>query len=305
MLAAGLAGFAGWSILTTGEDLAELSAAALHALWLLPALLILHLFQLFLSSVAWQKLLPSGQGLRRLYPLRIVREAIDSLLPVAQIGGEIVAARLLAQGGLSLAVTGASVVVDVTLEFLTQLVFLLLGVFALGLVSPSGAWQAWIGAALLSGCGAAGLVAVQRLGGLRLLERLSAQIAARWPGIGSLAGIDAAAAALYRRRGSLLSAGGLHLLAWVIGTAESWSVLRMMGFELGAADALVIESLGMAARSAGFAVPGAVVVQETGFALAAAAAGLPEGAGVSLSLVKRVREVAIGLFGLLLWRLRR
>jgi hypothetical protein len=57
----------------------------------------------------------------------------------------------------------------------------------------------------------------------------------------------------------------------------------------------------MAARSAGFAVPGALVVQETGFALAAAAVGLPEAVGLSLSLVKRVREVLVGLVGLALW----
>ena len=45
-------------------------------------------------------------------------------------------------------------------------------------------------------------------------------------------------------------------------------------------------------------------MQETGFALAAAAAGLPQESGLSLSLVKRVREVAIGLIGLMLWRLQ-
>ena len=65
----------------------------------------------------------------------------------------------------------------------------------------------------------------------------------------------------------------------------------------------MVEALGMAARSAGFAVPGALVVQETGFALAAVAVGLPETAGLSLSLVKRAREICVGLLGLLLWRL--
>ena len=78
-----------------------------------------------------------------------------------------------------------------------------------------------------------------------------------------------------------------------------------MGVDIGVIQALVIEALGMAARSAGFAVPGALVVQETGFVLAAAAVGLPEAAGLSLSLVKRVREVTVGVAGLLLWRWER
>ena len=73
----------------------------------------------------------------------------------------------------------------------------------------------------------------------------------------------------------------------------------------GAAQALVVETLGMAARSAGFAVPGALVVQEAGFMLAAGAAGLPPSLGLGLSLVKRIREIVVGLGGLALWRLER
>jgi hypothetical protein len=95
------------------------------------------------------------------------------------------------------------------------------------------------------------------------------------------------------------------LLAWLLGSLESWVVLRALGMEVGPVQALVVEALGMAARSAGFAVPGALVVQETGFALAAAAVGLPEAPGLSLSLVKRVREVLVGLIGLGLWWLER
>ncbi|MGI4978736.1 MAG: hypothetical protein ACRYG6_17490, partial [Janthinobacterium lividum] len=77
-------------------------------------------------------------------------------------------------------------------------------------------------------------------------------------------------------------------------------------------QALVVESLGMAARSAGFALPGAIGVQEGGFVLAAAAAGLSGaagmatgiGVGLALSLIKRLREIAAGMLGLALWRWR-
>jgi hypothetical protein len=59
----------------------------------------------------------------------------------------------------------------------------------------------------------------------------------------------------------------------------------------------------MAARSAGFAVPGALGLQEGGFALAAIAVGLPPGPALALSLVKRLREITVGIIGLTLWRL--
>ncbi len=167
------------------------------------------------------------------------------------------------------------------------------------LISGAAAWTAWLGVGLLTAATAAGLVLGQRLGLLRLIEGLTRRIAARWPALAdlSLDGLDAAAVAMYRRRRATLGSFGLHLLAWLLGTFETWAVLRVLGAPATPLQALVVESLGMAARSAGFAVPGALVVQETGFVLAAAAVGLPDAAGLSLSpdaaglslsLVKRV-----------------
>ena len=305
VVAVGLAAFAVWAVVSLGWGMLAVGAGTLHALWLLPLLIPLHLLQLLMSAKAWAEILPTSLPLLRAYRLRIIREGIDSLLPVAQVGGEVVGANLLTREGPSLSVAAASVMVDVTVEFLTQLVFLLLGVAALTLISPAGVWQGWLGTALLTLCMAGGLLAAQRFGLLRLLEALARHIAARWPAAGSLTGINDAVAALYRRRANLARAATLHLLAWLLGSVESWAVLHTLGYGVSPLQALIIESLGMAARSAGFAIPGALVVQETGFALAAAAAGLPESTGLSLSLVKRVREVATGLLGLSLWWLER
>ncbi len=69
----------------------------------MPALVALHLTQLLISARAWQILLPGPARLALCFRLRVVREGIDSLLPVAQIGGEVVGARLLAAGGPPLA----------------------------------------------------------------------------------------------------------------------------------------------------------------------------------------------------------
>jgi hypothetical protein len=46
-------------------------------------------------------------------------------------------------------------------------------------------------------------------------------------------------------------------------------------------------------------VPGALGVQETGYVLLAPLAGLPTEVGLALSLAKRVRELLLGLPGLL------
>jgi len=124
------AGCAAWAGLATWRESVALGAGILGALWTLPAIVPLHLLQLLLSARAWRGLFraePGLPGLAVFYRLRILREGIDSLLPVAQVGGEMVAAGRLARLGLGLGKAGASLVVDLTVEVMTQLVFLLLG----------------------------------------------------------------------------------------------------------------------------------------------------------------------------------
>jgi hypothetical protein len=64
-------------------------------------------------------------------------------------------------------------------------------------------------------------------------------------------------------------------------------------------ESLLLESLGQAIRGAGFAIPGALGVQEGGYLLLAPLAGLPPNAALALSLAKRARELLLGLPGLL------
>ncbi len=64
---------------------------------------------------------------RSSYGLRLVREGINTLLPVAQVGGEFVGARLAARNGLSIGEAGASVAVDLLSQAVTQAVFTIAG----------------------------------------------------------------------------------------------------------------------------------------------------------------------------------
>ena len=67
-------------MVSLGRGLLAIGFGALHALWLLPALVALHLLQLLLSARAWRGRLPPARPLRRLCRLRIIRAARDSLL---------------------------------------------------------------------------------------------------------------------------------------------------------------------------------------------------------------------------------
>ena len=108
----------------------------------------------------------------------------------------------------------------------------------------------------------------------------------------------------------LLQAYRRQIIGWDSDNAQGTSVLegikqsRLRDQWADMVQALVVESLGMAARSAGFAIPAALGVQEGGFVLAALAAGVPATAALPLVLLKRAREVSVGLIGIALWRVR-
>src|SRR5262245_40402210 len=108
---------------------AEIAGGIQGAGWGVLAVTAFHAVQMIFSALAWQVLLPPtlAPGLIAFTILRWIREGVNNLLPVAQIGGEVVAARLLRRYGVPLAPGGASVTVDLTIEILTQVVFTLIG----------------------------------------------------------------------------------------------------------------------------------------------------------------------------------
>jgi hypothetical protein len=71
--------------------------------------------------------------------------------------------------------------------------------------------------------------------------------------------------------------------------------LRFAGAPLGFGVVLVIEGLLYAVRSVAFAVPNAVGVQEGAYILLGASFGLTPELGLALSLLKRARDLALGL----------
>jgi len=79
-------------------------------------------------------------------------------------------------------------------------------------------------------------------------------------------------------------------------------VTYFLGRSLSATDALILESLGNGIYAAAFIVPGALGVLEGGFVIFGALFGLPANISLTISLSKRVRELLLGLPGLLVWQ---
>ena len=260
-------------------------------------------------ALAWSRLLGGVATVpfRACLLLRWVREAVDILLPVASVGGELVGARLLTFWRVPGGIATASVLVDLLLQATAQTAFALLGLMLLASVVGVGAWglqaAASVGLALLA---IGGFYAVQRHGGLRYLDRLQTGLAARWsasaaqpvPALRLQEGLDA----IWRHRRRLVQAVMLHFCCFMVGAVEVWIALRFTEHPTGFARALVLESLTNALRGAAFLVPGALGVQEGGFVGFGYLLGIAPDTALALSLAHRAPDILLGLPALLAWQ---
>lgn len=308
---AGVAGFALVGLLIVRSGAGEVAQAMLTLGWRLAPITVFHLIPLFIGALSWRELLPASSRLNIASAawIRWLRESINNLLPVASIGGDVASVRLAHLHGVGTPQAAASVVVDTTVGVVTQLVFVSTGVTLLMLRSTDGA--ALLAAQVVLIGIAAFVVAMTIFVWLQhrnmllvstgLVRRL---VPESWrPMLSERASaIDDEVVATYARRPALVRAGVLRLAGWVIGAGEVWLITYFLGRTLSAIDALILESLGNGIYAAAFIVPGAIGVLEGGYVVFGALFGLPADISLSISLSKRVRELLLGLPGLLVWQ---
>lgn len=259
------------------------------------------------NGVAWSRLLSQLREvpLWAFICVRWFRESADCLLPLAGISGGVIGARALTFWRVRGALAAASVVADLLLQTLAQMLFALVGILMLWpQVEGAGAWPATAAAAIVVSIVLGGFYALQRHGGTHVIDRafvvISARIASSRQYVAS--GFHYATEQIWHgRRGYVLADLTLHLVAWSIGTLEVWITLHLLGFSISVQQAFVVESLGTSISSAAFFIPGSWGIQEGGYILIGQFLGLPVEASLLLSLVKRVPDLALGVPGLAAW----
>jgi len=141
----------------------------------------------------------------------------------------------------------------------------------------------------------------------RPLSALIERMVARWApsALGQTSAVIASLHALYQRPFPLTASSILHFLSWVLGAVGVWAGLWVAGVHLHMRQVVGLESLMYAVRTAGFFAPMGLGVIETGYALVGPLFIPVHGAefAVALSLIKRARDIAIGVPALLLWQL--
>jgi putative membrane protein len=287
---------------------AHADAAALFGVfprigWGFAAILAARGMTIVVDCAAWYCLLPRAErpAFAAMLPLRWIGEAINTTLPAAQIGGDVVRARLLQRLVAAPARGAASVAVDFCLSLFAQILFTLLGFVLLArLGDRAGWWPAALSAALVP---AFALLSWELLVRRRLLvaaQRGAARLGQRRIAL-ALEALGAALGLIATSRPGLALSLALHLASFVGHAGELWLTLYLMGISTGPSEALLLESLSLAARSAAFVIPSGWGAQEAALIAIASATGLPAETALALGLVKRAREFAIGLPGLAAW----
>jgi putative membrane protein len=271
---------------------------------------LVHVLPMLANARDWQTLIRSANrpGLAGMLHLVWIRESVNSMLPVARIGGEVVSSRLMWRRGVGAPTAVASLVVDMQLTLISQLLFTL---FSIGFLLEHAASNA----VRLAGDLAWGVVAltpllvvfalIQHASPFERIARLlnhitSGQLTAL---VGPSARIDQRIKLIWRRRGVVLR----YLFFWqplqCLATAlEIFLALYFLGAHVSFAEAVVIESLIQALSSAAFFVPGGLGVQEGGFVLIGGVLGLDTPTSLALAGARRIRDLLIFLPGLFAWQ---
>ena len=232
--------------------------------------------------------------------------AVNTLLPVASIGGEIVKARALILWGVDGRHASASALVDKTVQAVTVIVWGILGIGLLGAMSLDDelAISAAFGLALLGG-GIAGFLIVQRAGIFSMMVASAYQVTgSRWAEslVGTAENVDDAVRDLYRDWPRLLRATLWRLGALILQTGEVWLASYLLGFPIAFFEAMMLKSLSSTLSDAAFFVPNSYGVQEGAFVVLGSLVGLEPEPALAISIAIRIREVLIDVPGLVMWQ---
>jgi putative membrane protein len=308
VILAGLAGLFGAAWLIYHVGVHSVWDAVTSVGW--RGLLILCLFgavNFCLLGTAWVALGPP-YGWRRtaiFFWSRTVRDSAGEILPFSHIGGLVIGARAAILCGIAQPFAFASTVADLAMEMGGQVVFIFAGLVLLAIDLPGATLHTPLVKWTMLGLAAAipiacGFLILQRRG-LALFERVAERMLPAWA-----AGANAVSLALGEIHNApvrMLAGFCLHIAGWFFGAFGTWLAMYLLGAKVGFATAIAIESVLSAVRSAAIFVPGAIGVQEAGYALLMPLFGLPPQLGIAVSLLKRAREIALGVPVLLAWQI--
>jgi putative membrane protein len=298
-----LVGWFGFDRVTHAILSAGIRGFALFCAW--------QLIVMALLGIAWRVVAPAlnpqisgGRALAVFAWGRMVRDSASSCLPFSPVGGFVIGARAITLHGVSWPVAGISTVVDLTAEFAAEIIFALGGLLILlGSTSDTAIMRpAQIGV----GIAVVATIAVLRLqrGIAPMFIKLAKRLLGQWFGGMEHDGISTVDLAdLCGDSKRLASCTAIHLLGWFGKGLGNWIAFRLLGSDLDLMDALAIEGLLHVVMATAVLIPGYAGVQEAGYVALGGIFGLPPEIALAVSLLRRARDIAIGIPILIIWQL--
>ncbi|MBF8269689.1 MAG: hypothetical protein HW386_1398 [Gammaproteobacteria bacterium] len=231
--------------------------------------------------------------------------SINTMLPVATIGGEIVKARLIALGGGNANTATASVVVDKTIQACAVVVWGLIGVALLVYQEADNnlAMLATTGFIIIS-VAVTVFIYIQKAGIFGFLTKVGGSLIKTdsWAGLSQNAKIvDENIRIIYQNKQRILFATALKTTGFIVQTGELWLACYLLGIPLNLVEALLLKSLTSTISDVAFIIPNAYGIQEGAYMMVGALLGIKPDLALALSLAIRVREFTIDPAGLLVW----
>lgn len=229
-----------------------------------------------------------------------VGTAVNTLLPVANIGGEVVKARLMILYRYPITDAIASVMVDKMLQVLAIILWGLIGLMLLYYLNY--ATDLWLyillGYGILS-CGALGFFLAQYFGMFSFVSKLLSQINIKHD---NAADIDALIKIIYHQKARFLLATILKTLSYALQMTEVWLACYLLGHPISFLEATMLKSLTATISDIVFIIPNAYGIQEGAFIVIGGLLGLSPELALSLSIAIRIREIVIDIPGFLYWQ---
>ncbi|MDX1518557.1 MAG: lysylphosphatidylglycerol synthase domain-containing protein [Gammaproteobacteria bacterium] len=297
-----------FTILIAWQGVGEIAHLFMDTGWTLLWLPLVWLPSLLVAVISWRLLFLDEQAPS--FPLALkalwIGRAINTLLPVATIGGEIIKARLLTLWGTSGTAATASVLVDKTVQALAVAAWAFIGTLLLIYLAVDDelAIAAMSGVFVLLAA-IIGFILVQKAGVAGFMTRMMGKFVASdgWAEITSNAEeVDQIVIKLYRRGMLLMRSIFWRTLGLVLQTTEVWFACYILGQPIGIIEALMLKSLTSTLSDIAFFIPNAYGIQEGSYVVLGALLGLTPDFSLAVSLATRIRELLIDLPGLLAWQ---
>ncbi len=289
------------------QGLGEVITLLLDGGWLLLTLPLVWLPAFAIQVYGWNYLFPPGRvpQFKDLFLSMWMGRAINTLLPVATIGGEIAKARLLMLWKHDGIDASASVMVDKAVQGLALVPWAIIGTGLLLVLAPENKLALYIAIGTLILClNIIVFMYLQRKGMFGASAKLVGKFNSS-DGWGRITGhahsVDDVVRSLYSNNRWFAASVFWRTIGLILSTAEVWLACYLLGYPISLLEAIMLKSLTNIITDVAFVIPNGYGVQEGGFIIIGGLVGLAPEVGLAVSLAIRIREVVFDVPGLFLW----